>query len=307
MRPIFFFLITVGITSALFSGTIKHRFLAVDESRSQLHYIDENDPAKNWTFVLPAKYRDIQLIGSNTVLFSTSSGYRVYDLATRTMVKDVSDPMFNGCSSVRRRADGDTVIACNQNGITIFVVDETGDVEKQFAFPKLKNVRIMRLTPKNTALFGADNILCEASLADGTLLRTNVIASAKHIYHAVMKPDDNILSATGYGSFVAEIAPDGTVVKKFGGKPEPQGLSYHFFAGMQVLANGNIVVCNWTGHKPEDSSKSAQLIEFDTDGNVVWKWHDPVRAGTLHGVIVLDGVDTGVLNDDINYILGAVK
>ena len=43
------------------------------------------------------------------------------------------------------------------------------------------------------------------------------------------------------------------------------------------------------------------------DGKIVWQWHDAGRAGSLHGVIVLDDLDTAVLNDDVSSVLGPVK
>jgi len=69
----------------------------------------------------------------------------------------------------------------------------------------------------------------------------------------------------------------------------------------------NIVVCNWTGHKPGDSVKAPQLLEFDSSGDIVWHWHDPERAGTLHGVIIIDDLDAKFLHDDISSVLGPVR
>jgi hypothetical protein len=74
-----------------------------------------------------------------------------------------------------------------------------------------------------------------------------------------------------------------------------------------VLKNGDIVVCNWTGHGAKDGEKGAQILQFDPSGKVVWKWHDPVRAGSIHGVIIMDDLDPTVLNDDVSSVLGPVK
>ena len=54
---------------------VKHRFLAVDESRGKLHYVDEFEPAKGWSITFPARYRDVQLAGGGRVLVSAASGY----------------------------------------------------------------------------------------------------------------------------------------------------------------------------------------------------------------------------------------
>jgi hypothetical protein len=98
------------------------------------------------------------------------------------------------------------------------------------------------------------------------------------------------------------------VLRTTGGKQSPQGqlLGYHFFGAMQVLNNGHLVVCNWTGHGPQDSAKGTQILEFDRSGQVVWKWHDPVRAGSINGVIILDDLDPAVLHDDVSSVLAPV-
>jgi hypothetical protein len=80
-----------------------------------------------------------------------------------------------------------------------------------------------------------------------------------------------------------------------------------FFAGFQVLKNGHLVVSNWTGHGANDSVKGHQVLEFDADGRLLWSWHDPALAGSIHGVIVLDDLDPSRLHDDICGMLGPVK
>ncbi|MBM4078185.1 MAG: hypothetical protein FJ272_08450 [Planctomycetes bacterium] len=285
---------------------IKHRFLAVDESRSKLHYVDQFDPAKDWTMQLPGHYRDIQLVGGNRVLLSTGNGYREYDLGTREMVKEVADARFNGTFAARRIANGHTVICC-ERGKKLVELDAEDKVLREAAFPTFDHTRLARLTSAGTVLMGSvANKAAEVSL-DGKVLRELEVPDAAYVYQAVRMPSGNLLVATGYKCTLEEYDGSGQCVWKAGGKPAPQGLFYFFFAGMQVLKNGDIVVSNWTGHGADDSRKGVQLIQFNRQGQVVWKWHAPERAGTLHGVIVLDDLDTNVLNDDGDGVLGPVK
>jgi len=118
-----------------------------------------------------------------------------------------------------------------------------------------------------------------------------------------------MLVSTGYGLGIVELDTDGKVLQTMGGKqaPEARELGYFFFAGFQMLKNGHIVVSNWSGYGAHDSVKGHQLIEFDAAGKVVWTWHDAVRAGCVHGSIILDDLDTNVLNDDTSSMLGPVK
>ena len=286
--------------------SIKHRFLAIDESRSQLLLVDERNPSAGWSLKLPVKSRDYQLIGKNQILLSGNDGYLIYDLQTRTLTKDLHDPRYKGSASVRRLRDGRTVIGCNQNGLTFYELGADDAVLNTLKFPELSTLRIMRLSPTGTMLFGAnEHQAVEATLQGKILLRVD-IPRAKHVYQVLRLPGGNLIAATGYGHFLAEIDASGKVVRELASPAAlPGGGVCHFYSGFQILKNGNIVQCNWTGHGAQDSTKGPQLIELDTAGKLVWSWHDPALAGTIHGVLVLDDLNAAEFNDDCSAVLGA--
>jgi hypothetical protein len=289
------------------ASKVRHRFLAKDESRSKLHYVDQFDPAKSWSLNLPAKSRDMQLIGNNRLLVSIPNGYHEYELTTRQMAKEVSDPKFAGTMTARRRPDGFTIIGCLlKDRIEFHELDRTDRVTRHAAFPGLNSLRLARLTPEATLLFGGgQQKLVEATL-DGRIVREWPMPDANYIYQAMRTPDGRMWVNNGYNVSVDHYDAAGKRIARFGGRPEPQGLFFHFFSGFQVLKNGNVVAATWTGHGPDDSRKGQQLVEFNPTGDVVWTWHDPDRAGTVHGVIILDDLDPSVLNDDCNGVLSAV-
>ena len=286
---------------------VRHRFLAVDESRGQLLLVNQRDPSQNWTLKLPMKCRDYQLIGSNQILLSGSDGYYVYDLGSRALVKELHDQRFAGAASVRRTANGHTFIGCNQGGLTFFELGPDDALLQMARFPELNTLRLMRLSPTGTMLFGANaDQVVEAEIS-GKILARFKVPGAKHVYQALRLENGNVLAAAGYGHFLAEIDPQGKMVRKIEGPALPPGNSYHFFSGYQILKNGNIVQCNWTGHGAQDSSKGAQLVEIDPAGKLAWSWHDAALAGTVHGILLLDDLDPARLNDDSNGVLGPAR
>lgn len=286
---------------------MKHRFLAEDESRSQLLLVDTAHPENNRAIKFPERYRDLQLVGQERVLLNTSQGFREYDLRTGEMAREVKDAKFAGCFTARRLPDGRTVLGGNRpDGVFFFELGADDRVLRSAVFPTLNTLRTVRFTPRGTLLFGAGGErIVEADL-DGKILRTVTVPGAKHTYHVVEKRDGNWLAATGYGFSIVEIDRAGAVVRRWGGAPAPDGLWLYFFAGFQVLKNGHLVVCNWTGHGADDSAKAPQLLEYAPDGKLVGQWHDPKMAGSLHGIIVLDDLDPAVLNDDTHGVLGPV-
>ena len=295
----FLFATLVSFAWAADAPVIKHRFLAVDESRSQLLLVDQLNPEKNWSLALPTKCRDYQLIGNNQILLNAPDGYYVYDLDSRALVRELHAPAYNGTCSVRRLANGHTFLTCNQQGINVYELDDKDVLLNKAAFPSLSAMRLMRLSPKGTILMGANtNLVIETDMAGKVLSQFPLPAPAKNVYQVLRLPNGNLLASSGYGHFLAELDPAGNVVKRIDAPASTPGNLYHFFAGFQRLKNGNIVQCNWTGHGAQDSAKGVQILEFDPEGKVVWSWHDAQMAGCIHGLIVLDDLDTNILNDD---------
>ena len=290
---------------------IRHRFLAVDESRSKLHYVDQTDESKNWEISYGGRYRDIQLIGGGKILINTGSGYREYDLATRKQTAEFADKQLAGSETVRRTTDGRTIVGCNQkadgkSAIAFYELDKDNKIVRQAVFPALSALRLGRLTPRGNLLFGANSDLVIEATLEGKIVRQVKLAGIKTPYHS-LAPAGRLLVSSGYSGFVAEFDDAGKELRRWGNSPAKPDKDYHFFCGLQVLKNGNIVACNWTGHGANDSVKAPQLLEFSPDGKRVWSWHDPKLAGTLVGVIVLDDLDVSKLCDDSSGILSPVK
>lgn len=291
--------------SILPAAEISHRFLAVDESRGQLLYVDEFNPAKDWTLKLSGKHRDLQLVGGNRVLLATPTGFREYDLTDRRIVKEVTG--YTGGVSARRLPDGRTILACNTRGVTIYELDARNQVRRQASFP-VASTRVVRLTPQGTLLFGSGRQVFEGDLS-GALLHTFNLPEGAWAYQALRLPNGHLLVSGGYHPRMYEVDAGGKLVETIFGKvaDDAKSLGFHLLEGFQVLRQGDLVVCNWTGHGANDSSKGVQLLQYSPAGRLIWKWHDPIRAGSINGVIILDDLDPTVLNDDTSSILRPVR
>ena len=96
------------------------------------------------------------------------------------------------------------------------------------------------------------------------------------------------------------------VLTTIGGKSQANAATIvpNFYAGYQILPNGHFVVTNWEGHGGGNGGKGVQLLEYDASGALVWRWkQNPNLVSSLHDVIVLDGLDTTKLHDDVNGVL----
>jgi hypothetical protein len=168
---------------------------------------------------------------------------------------------------------------------------------------------MLRRTPQGTFLIGAGNKLAEVNW-DKQSLWEMTIPDGNYVYLGLRLPDNTIAVTSGYGAAILVIDPTANkVLTTIGGKGQPDAATIvpNFYAGYQILPNGHFVVTNWEGHGSGNGGKGLQLLEYDPSGLLVWQWkQDPSLVSSLHGVIVLDGLDTTKLHDDVNGVLAPV-
>jgi len=277
------------LTGVLSAQEIKHRFLALDESRFQILYVDQFDPTKNWSIKVPAGNRDLQLVDGKMIIGLAAGGFQEYDFASQKMLREVVDPKYAaGSVTAFRLPDGRTLLASDQTPIRITMLDSEGKELSTALFPNMQTVRCARMTPRGTALFGCnENRIIESTL-DGKVVMNIEVSDAKHVYMVKELLNGNLLATTGYAGFFVELDKTGKIVRKIGGKPGADNIGIYFFASIEVLKNGNVFIANWTGHDANDSEKGVQILEYDTAGNIVWHWHDPKSAGSIHNAIILE-------------------
>ena len=282
------------------STDIKHIFLATDESRQQLLYVDEFDPDNDWTQHIGPN-RDIQLISPTRFIISTASGYSEYEVQTGERIKtvDVGSGPWNwlvslfksrdrGIASAVRDERGHTFIA---NSTTIWELDNTDKLVSTLELNMGPFFRLLRLSQEGNFLFTGDQTIVKEANRQGEILRSfdlsSIAPEASKPYFAMQLDSGHYLISTGYGASLLELDSRGQLLRTIGGIDSIPGVKLNFFSSTDVLDNGHMVVAHWAGHNPQDSHKSPQVLEYDTQGKVVWQWHDPIRAGSLHGIAVI--------------------
>jgi hypothetical protein len=320
-------ILTVLCAAALFAPVaraadpIKHDFVAIDEGLNTLLRVNENNPSGDWTIKIGRAHpRDMQLVGGGRILISHDVGYTEYDLATGKTLEEVTS--MKNVSSARRLANGNTLVAyaVEKQAMGVFVVelDPSHAVVHQTVYPG-DYVRLMRETTKGTFLYGMDNCIKESD-GQGKFIWQAAIPGFSHAWKALRLPNGNTLASSGYGSlnhkdsgpnanaFMVEIAPDGSIARKYGAQADvPAAIHPFFYADFQLLANGDVVVANWQGHGPKHGTSGVQVLEYNPAGAIVWQWSDQPRISSIQGVLVLDGLDPAVLHDERNAVMEPLK
>ncbi|MES2924171.1 MAG: hypothetical protein V4819_21650 [Verrucomicrobiota bacterium] len=282
------------------SSSIRHEFLAIDEGLVQLLHIHESDSSKEW--IVPIGHpqaRDMQLIGNGRVLIGHHHGWSEFEIATGRLLSEFT--AYEGVTAVRRQPDGHTILAgvdiAGVTGVVILELDETNTEIHRAIYPG-DYVRLIRQTTQGTFLMSCNDRIREGD-RHGNYLREYPVDGFYHVWKSLRLPNGNLIISAGYGAFMVEIDPTGEIVRKFGGKDQvPVEVNPFFYAMFQLLPNKHLVLANWQGHGEGFGESGVQLLEFDVAGEIVWHWSDSSRISSLQGVLVLDGLDTALLNDE---------
>lgn len=333
-RSIVFFIILALCLGSGMAQTIKHKFLILVENRDTLAYVDESNPANNWTSSLKnfGKNNDIQLIGNNRVMVSFQDGYGShpvdkggfceFDMANKgALVRDCQGITPGGHeTSCQRLLNGNTRLFRNnwdaQQPITCYEFDSSAkNIVKQWQWKdgntNCIGSRMVRQTSEGTYLFGTTNTgagcVYEGDSTGKAIKRATVpgvgAGNSGSVYKAIKLQNGNYLTSCGFGKKIVEQTSSGSVVRTLDGSQTPSGSSVsigqYFYGCFQVLENGNIILCNWRGHGSEPDAHGYALVEYDTNGKVVWTWRDAADKWSCHKILVLDSVDTKYMYYDV--------
>ncbi len=319
MKQLFLFISAVFI-AAIFNNCASHRtasrqppnfnarkLLLRDEGLSQLSYIDIANPKANWFVPVPAG-RDIQLAGSGRVLIGTGNGYEEREIATGNKVHELTS--FPGTVTARRLRNGNTLLAGinwqGKQGIVLVEVDKSGNIQRTIVYAGFDYVRLIRETVSGTFLVTADEIVFEGNAKGDIIWKATVTNLPKpHAWQALRLANGQTVVSSGYAKNLQIFGADGKLLDTITG---PAEVNPNFYAGFQILDNGNYVVTNWQGHGPKFGASGTQLLEYTPNGKLVWSWkQDPAKFSSLQGVVVLDGLDVSRLHaEDANGRLAPV-
>ena len=311
-RKYLLLLLCVSVASSAFSqgsstaNNNRHLILR-DEGLSQLSYVDMTNPANNWFVPVPPG-RDQQLVGHGRVMIGTGTGYEEREILTGKKVNELTS--FAGTISARRLRNGNTILTGynwqGKQGLVLAEVDAAGATRHLINFPELNYTRLVRETSSGTLLITSDTVVFESDNNGKILWKAKIVSTKRpHSWQALRLANGQTIVSSGYAGNFQIFAKDGSPVNSITG---PAEVNPNFYAGFQILKNGNLIVANWQGHGPTFGASGLQLLEYTPNGKLVWSWkQDPTKYSSIQGVIVLDGLNTEMLHvEDANGMLAPV-
>jgi hypothetical protein len=310
-------LLTLSILIGYHSGfaqlppLMKYKVIVADEGNGKVHYINLTSPTERWS--ITTANRDLQLIGNDRLMVSVGDGYAEYNVKTGAFIKKITTG--GTVQSVFRLTTKSTFIGCDGSPASILEADTTGKQIRKINLAVNASIRIVRPTLAKTFLVGGKvaGVMNECD-STGTIKWSAQVGGEP--YMALRLANGNTLISNGYGVQMALVDSKSNVLKAFPTQADKSGSQSqfwtqalpNFFGGFQVLKNGNIVVANWEGHGAGNGGKGFQLIEIDSGLTKVvsyWK-QDAALVSSLHGVLVIDSLDTKNMYSDVNGILAPV-
>lgn len=283
-------------------------FLLRDEGLSQLSYIDLANPDKNWYVPVPPG-RDMQLVGNGRVLIGTGTGYEEREIASGKKIFELNS--FPETVAARRLRNGNTLLTGvnwqGKKGIILVEVDSSGAIKNSITYPGFEYVRLVRETPSGNFLVTSNNVVFEGNDSGVIVWKANITGAANpHSWQALRLANGQTLVSAGFSKKFQLFSKDGKLVDTISG---PAEVKPNFYAGFQILPNGNYIVTNWEGHGPKNGAIGTQVLEYTPKGQLVWKWQqDVAKFSSLQAIIVLDGFDLNLMYiEDKDGMLAPVK
>lgn len=277
--------LTLGLAEESPSGGSFPPLLFTSESTKRILRYDEKGRVV-WEYPADTA-RDVWQLPNGNVLFpySISNGVNGAETGAMEVTPDkriVWQFKTRGqVYSCQRLADGATLVGATQQG-KLLIVNASGEEVRSFA---VKNAAAGHGSMRNVrALANGHFLVAEESAraareydADGNLVRE--FKTPFPTYSAIRLPSGHTVTCGRTG--IVEFDSAGQAVWELKDTDVPQ-LGIRWFAGLQVLPNGNFFICNAGGKVP--------FAEIDHRKRIVWQC-DPARitpALTGHGIQRLD-------------------
>ncbi len=273
------------------AGQICHEFIANDNGKNQVSYVNEFN-GETWTtpvgsggFNSPRTIEivdNVKAVGGKAVLVSVNTGYVEFDLSNGAKLIEVKAQNTSGVTGACRLADGTTALGVVSK---IVIIQASGiPTAAGFNLPVGDNLRAINLNRATGEYWLSKTETVYRLSATGQQLWSASMGAGTKGYAVWWREGGGAYATTGEPAQIVEIDANKQIVATIGGRDNPAFDAYKldFFSGFVRTANGNYVVANWLGHLGANAGKDTPMvIEFEPDGasgKVVWTWGS-VNAG----------------------------
>lgn len=287
MKSILIYSLLLFTLSSLSAQEVKHSFLVGGSGMKKVVLVNE-DGTIEWEYPSEKEVNDVSMLSNGSILFSDRVCAKLVN-RKQEILWEYRGPKGTEIQSASPLKNGNILIIQNGAPAKLMEINRKGKVKFEMVIPTEqtkvhRQFRNIRKTKRGTYLIGhfGDGKLCEYN-KKGEVLRT--IPNVGNAFIGVELKNGNILIACGDAHKLVEVDKNNSIVWSINENEIP-GHPLRFVAGVQRLANGNTVICNWGGHGHRE--KQAQVFEVTPDKNVVWEIRDWDKFKTISSIQITD-------------------
>lgn len=270
---------------ATISGENRHDFICVD---SALHSILEfnQDGFLTREIKTHGSAFDIWMLPNNNLLYchlgsSGEHGVRVIDWEGNILTDYVTSSEVFSCQPLQNG----NILVGELTSTRLVEVNNLGLIEKVINI-KCKigghqAMRMVRMQLDGTYLVNqpGDKVIRRYT-EDGDIIQE--IDTLGDTFAVIEKENGNILYTAKED--IVETDSKGEILWRVNMDDIPE-IGVKWLTGMQLLPNGNLIVCNWLGHGHEGSG--VPIFEINYDKKVVWKFEAPEFTANISNMQLL--------------------
>jgi hypothetical protein len=265
-------------------GEIKYNFFITDNGKDSIFRVSKTGDII-WSYPAP-NCQDIWSLKNGNILFTYHHGENgIGGVMEVTKDKEV---VFHyqtkgEVHTCQRLENEDTMIGINKDA-TIIEVDKNGNIKKTISLKTERRghdaIRMARKLENGHYLVAqeGDNIIAEY---DETNKLINTFSSPGKCFEAIRLDNGNTLISDGSACSVRELDKKGNVVWQITKDDFPE-IKMNWLAGINVLPNGNIILCNWLGHGK--AGDGIPVFEISKGKEIVFYYTDNVRTNSISNV-----------------------
>jgi hypothetical protein len=283
-------------------GQVCHEFIANDNGRNQVNYINEFTSTKPggvvWSTAVGStgvnSPRTIEIVdnakaaGGKAVMVSVNTGYVEIDLSNGTKLLEVKAQNTTNVTGACRLADGTTALGVDTK---IVIINASGVPATSFNLPVGANLRAINLDRATGHYWLSKTETVYELNAQGQQVWSASMGAGTKGYAVWWREGGGAYGTTGEPATIVEIDANKQIVATIGGRDNPAFDAYKldFFSGFVRRSNGNYIVANWLGHLGSPGQDTPEVLEFQPDGaagKVIWTWGNQTLARQITNVYV---------------------
>ena len=285
------FLLVLFCTNALFST---ESYLLMSGSGSKKISIAEKESKKEiWNHPLE-KGQECNCVSMNAnaeIIYSYKHGAKLVSL-DHQVIWDYPTEVANEIQCAIALPDGGYLLGICGKPSKIVELDKKGKVRKEISFEtnlekahsQFRNITKLKNGNYLVPFFGK-SILSELD-KEGKTVKT--YQSEGTVFAALELENGNFLVSCGDAhQYMLISRATGEVIEKVKDK-DIAGVNLLYVAQIVQLKNGNRLICNWDGHCKDKNVNEPQIIEIDTNKNIVWSLNDKLNFGKISSLKVID-------------------